>query len=223
MLRPIWPALPRRRMGERISEFGQPPRKWAAFPLSDVFLGSRWAKELAKAASAHKISGMVRRGLSNPAAGEVARRFRAGPYEVRGAVGGEVDVYSASWRTCIGRKGPAKGASRTGRDGTITQPKACLVLNPEDLLGTRWGSANSVLQNAEHRRLTSKLRLAATAEDPVAPDLCRRELAIAPPNSQNAFEIADVMAGGLAASTRAGRAPPEASRAVRSGQGEGAE
>ena len=48
----------------------------------------------------------------------------------------------------------------------------------------------------------------------MAPDMGRRELALARLNPRSAFEIADMVAGGPAASTLMGRAPKEATREV---------
>ena len=50
-----------------------------------------------------------------------------------------------------------------------------LIYNPNDLAGTRWDFVEEALKNAEHRQLALKLRLAATAEDPAAGDMRRKE------------------------------------------------
>ena len=63
-----------------------------------------------KSGSAHKMSEMVRRGLSNPATNQLARGPWAGRHEVRSAVGGEVDVnfgqpsdvYRSKWASLKG-------------------------------------------------------------------------------------------------------------------------
>ena len=75
-------------------------------------LGIRWRKHLSKAVSAHVMSGLVGRGLANPATNQMARVLRAGLREAWYAVGGQVDADSSSWRTFIEDKGPIDEASR---------------------------------------------------------------------------------------------------------------
>ena len=138
---------------------------------------------------------MVRGGRATPDANQLAGMLRAGLRAVWGAEGGEVDVDSAS---C----GLAKEPPSNGRSETVTRLEDLSIVNAEDLRETRWEFMNSALRGAEHRRAGIKLRPAATAEDPMASDLRRREQPIAQRNPQSACEIADVIAGGPSASER---------------------
>ena len=72
----------------------------------------------------------------------------------------------------------------------------------------------SAIRDEEHRQLALKLRLAATAKEPMGSDMRRRELAIAQPNSQSACEIAEMIAGGWVGPAQMGRASEEATRDV---------
>ena len=44
-------------------------------------LGIRWTKDLLETVSAHVMSGLVRRGLANPATKDLARKLREGVHE----------------------------------------------------------------------------------------------------------------------------------------------
>ena len=94
-----------------------------------------------------------------------------------------------------------------------------MIFNPEDLYGTKLDFMNGVLQNAERRGLPPDLLLPAAAKGPMAPDMRRRELDVVQLNPQSALLIADVIAGGAAATPMMGRASLEASRALRFDQG----
>ena len=73
---------------------------------------------------------------------------------------------------------------------------------------------SSVLQDADRRQLALKLWLTATAKEPMASDMRRRELAIAQLRPRSAFEMADVIAGGWVDATQAGKASRQAARDV---------
>ena len=95
-------------------------------------LGIRWRKHLSKAASAHVMSGLVGRGLANPATNQMARALRTGLHEVWRAAGGQVDADSSSWWTFVEEKGRIDETSRQGRDETITRLQEWLVSNLMD-------------------------------------------------------------------------------------------
>ena len=63
-----------------------------------------------------------------------------------------------------------------------------------------------------HKQLTPKLRLAATAQEPAASDMRRRELAITQLNLRNAFGIADAISGVSMEDSQPGDASKKASR-----------
>ena len=58
---------------------------------SDCILGASWTKILIRRASAHEMSGVMRRGLHDPAPTQLAKQVRRAPCEVRNAVGGELN------------------------------------------------------------------------------------------------------------------------------------
>ena len=122
-------------------------------------LGIRWTKHLIKAASAHVMSGLVRRGLANPATNQMARGLRPALHEAWYAVGGQVDADSSSWRTVVVGKGLIDEVFRHGWGGTVSHLQDLLILNRPDMSASRWGFMGIVLQNGEHRQLTSKLCL----------------------------------------------------------------
>ena len=62
----------------------------------EQLLGARWSKPLMKMVSPHVLSGLVRRGLSNPATNQMATVLRNGLYQIWTPVGGDVDVDSGS-------------------------------------------------------------------------------------------------------------------------------
>ena len=68
--------------------------------------------------------------------------------------------------------------------------------------------------NAEHCQLASTLSLSATAREPKACDVRRRELALAQLDPESACEIADVIAAGSVHASLMGAASTEASRGV---------
>ena len=86
-------------------------QKELAFSL---VLGIRWTKDLMKTVSAHVINGLVRRELANPATKELARKLRAGVYEIWGAIGEQLDADSSSWWTFLEERGILDTASRQG-------------------------------------------------------------------------------------------------------------
>ena len=69
----------------------------------------------------------------------------------------------------------------------MTQLLDSRVPSPKDLYETRAGSMADVLRNAVHHQLTWKLWLAAMAEEQMASDMRRRELAIVRLNPKSAF------------------------------------
>ena len=80
-------------------------------------LGIRWTEELIEAASPHRVSGLIRRGLSNPAADQLAGQLRSGLFEIwSAAVEEELDTDSASWLSFIKLEGLTREASIPGRD-----------------------------------------------------------------------------------------------------------
>ena len=97
---------------------------------------------------------------------------------------------------------------------TITRLQDWLVFKPSDLSEAKWGSMDNVLRNEGRRRLSLKLWLAATAKEPLASDMRRRELAITQLNPQRAFEIADMIAGAPVDDAQMGEASKEAARDV---------
>ena len=66
----------------------------------EQLLGIRWSKPLIKEVSPHMLSGLVRRGLYNPATTQMARILRNGLSEIWRSIGGEVDADSGS---CVKR------------------------------------------------------------------------------------------------------------------------
>ena len=148
-------------------------QKELAFSL---VLGIRWTKDLMKTVSVHVINGLVRRGLANPATKELARKLRAGVYEIWGAIGEQLDAESSSWWTFLEERGILDTASRQGWEKVITRLQDWLIFNPKDLSETKWGFMDEVLQNDEHKQLTLKLWLAATAKSTAACDMQRRDI-----------------------------------------------
>ena len=61
---------------------------------------------------------------------------------------------------------------------------------------------NNVLADATLGQLLLKLWIAATAEEPAAAPNRRRKVALAQMNPRNAFELADMVAGGSADASR---------------------
>ena len=86
------------------------------------------------------------------------------------------------------------------------------LLDPPDL--EEVSNVNGVIDYAERRQLTWKVWPAATAEDPLASDMCRRDLAIAQLKPQSAFEIADLIAVGSMGAAKLGKAPQGESREI---------
>ena len=106
----------------------------------EQLLGIRWSKPLIKAVSPHVLSGLVRRGLYNPATTQMATTLRSGLSEIWKSIGGEVDADSGSWWSFIGKYGLKNEASRQEWDETVTQMQGWLINNPNDLARTRWTS-----------------------------------------------------------------------------------
>ena len=79
----------------------------------------------------------------------------------------------------------------------MPRPKGRAIITSGHLFGAGCDFADSVRQNADHREVTLKLWLAAAEKEPIAPDMGKRELATALLNPRRAFEIADVIAGGV--------------------------
>ena len=89
----------------------------------EQLLGIRWSKPLIKEVSPHMLSGLVRRGLYNPATTQMATILRNGLSEIWRSIGGEVDADSGSWWSFIEKHGLTNGlfTIRTtwlGPDGT---------------------------------------------------------------------------------------------------------
>ena len=141
----------------------------------EQLLGIRWSKPLIKEVSPHMLSGLVRRGLYNPAATQMATILRNGLSEIWRSIGGEVDADSGSWWSFIEKRGLTNEASRQGWDETVTQMQDWLIYNPSDLAGTRWDFMEEALKTAERRQLALKLWLTATAKDPATTDMRRKE------------------------------------------------
>ena len=178
----------------------------------EQLLGIRWSKPLIKEVSPHMLSGLVRRGLYNPATTQMATTLRNGLSEIWRSIGGEVDADSGSWWSFIEKHGLTNEASRQGWDETITQMQDWLIYNPSDLAGTRWDFMEEALKNAEHRQLALKLWLTATAKDPAATDMRRKELLLSLGNPKSAFEVADLVAGGSVNESCLGKAHLDAAR-----------
>ena len=73
---------------------------------------------------------------------------------------------------------------------------------------------SNALSDAHQRQLALKLWMAATADAPTAPDKRRRGAALAQMSPRNAFELADMVAGGSVDATQMVKAPKEAAREV---------
>ena len=82
------------------------------------------------------------------------------------------------------------------------------------------GFYGDVLRNAERRQLTLKMRTPATATEPMASDMKRRELALAELNPRSAFEIPNMIAGSSVGNSQTGRASKGAAQSVRPRRGE---
>ena len=67
----------------------------------EQLLGIRWSKPLIKEVSPHMLSGLVRRGLYNPATTQMATTLRNGLSEIWRSIRGEVDADSGSWWSFI--------------------------------------------------------------------------------------------------------------------------
>ena len=186
-------------------------QKELAFSL---VLGIRWTKDLMKTVSAHVINGLVRRGLANPATKELARKLRAGVFEIWGAIGEQLDAESSSWWTFLEERGILDTASRQGWEKVITRLQDWLIFNPKDLSETKWGFMDEVLQNDEHKQLTLRLWLAATAKMTAASDMQRRDISMAEINPNSAFELVDRITGTSVNETMMGRASRNAARAA---------
>ena len=117
-----------------------------------------------------------------------------------------MDADSGSWWSFSEKHGLENEASRQGWDETISQMQDWLIYNPNDLAGTRWDFLEEVLKNAEHRQLAWKLWLAATAEDPAAGDMRRKELLLSLENPKSAFEVAELVADSSVNETSLGKA-----------------
>ena len=68
-------------------------------------LGPTWAKRLLIVASADTMSGLVRRGLANSAANQMASKLRTGLDGAWRAAGSQVDAESSGWRPFVAEKG----------------------------------------------------------------------------------------------------------------------
>ena len=76
---------------------------------------------------------------------------------------------------------------------------------------------DKALTEAQRRQLALELRIAATAGEPTASDTRGRGLVLAQMNARNAFELADVIAGGGGVhgwGKHMGKAPTDAAREV---------
>ena len=186
-------------------------QKELAFSL---VLGIRWTKDLMKTVSVHVINGLVRRGLANPVTKELARKLRAGAFEIWGAIGEQLDAESSSWWTFLEERGILDTASRQGWEKVITRLQEWLIFNPKDLSETKWGFMDEVLQNDEHKQLTLRLWLAATAKMTAASDMQRRDISMAEINPNSAFELADRITGTSVNETMMGQASRNAARAA---------
>ena len=89
-----------------------------------------------------------------------------------------------------------------------------MISNPKDLSETKWGFMNDVLQNDEHKQLTLKLWLAATAKLAAASDMQRRDISMAEINANSAFGLADRITGASVDETTMGRASGNAASAA---------
>ena len=176
--------------------------------------GIRWSNPLVKAVSSHGLCGLTKRGLANPATSQMATKFRSGLFEVWNSVGGEVDVFPTSWSPFIEEKGRSKEATRQGWGQTITKLKDWLIRNPNDLAEAKWGLMNTALSDAQRRQLALKLWKAATAKEPMASDVQRRELVLTEMNPRSAFELADTAVEGPIDANQPGKAHKEAAREV---------
>ena len=117
-------------------------------------VGARRAEDLTKTVSAHVMSGLVGRGLANPTTDEMARKLREGLHETWNALGRQADADASSWRTFLEERGIMDEASRQGWAAVVSRRQHWLVFNPKDLSATRWGVANDVLQEDDHKQLT---------------------------------------------------------------------
>ena len=177
-------------------------------------MGIRWARQLTKAVSTHAMSGLVRRGLDNPATNPMARRLWAGLRDAWYKMGEQADADSSSWRTFVQKERLIKEAPSQGWRGAITRLKEWSISNAADLSEIISGFMDEVLQNEENRQLPLKLRLAATAKSSLASDMKRRVVATVEINPRDALEIPDVRAGGSVDETRMGRASRDAACAA---------
>ena len=177
-------------------------------------LGIRWTKDMIRSVSTHAMCGLVRRGLANPATRVFAQQLREGVHEAWGAIGDQLDADSSKWWTFLEEKGIMNTASRQGWEAVIVRLRSWLICNPKDLTETRWGFMDDVLQNDEHKQLTLKLWLAATAKQTAASDMQRRDISLAEINTTSAFELADKIAGASVDETTMGRAAREAASAA---------
>ena len=177
-------------------------------------MGTRWAKDLMKTVSAHVMSALVRRGLANPTTNELARKLREGLHDAWSALEGQVDADSSSWRTFLEERGIMDEASRQGWEEVVTRLRDWLISNPKDLSETKWGFTDDVLQDGEHKQLTLKLWLAATAKATAASDMRRRGISMAEINPNSAFELADRTTGTSVDETVMGRASRNAASAA---------
>ena len=83
-----------------------------------MHLGITWTKRMVKAVPAHKLSGLIRRGVSNPATAQLAQQLRTGLFGTRSVTGGQLDADSLT-------EGPDEGGPKA-RLGCDAYPAAGL-------------------------------------------------------------------------------------------------
>ena len=89
-----------------------------------------------------------------------------------------------------------------------------LIFNPADLSDTGRGCVTDGPKEADRRQVALKFWPPATAEDPTASDMRRRELAAARLNPQSAVDTGDTVAGSSGGSTMMGGTSQDALWAV---------
>ena len=152
---------------------------------SKCSLGISWTKDIARQASARKMSAMIRRGFSNPVASEFTKQLRLHLRDVWRSFAGETAHQSTAWQASIDANGLAQEATTQGREDSLTQTQ-----------GRNWEVPRDGLKDARQRQLLLRLRFSVTAKNVRHLDSRRGETSLAESNTQNASQLVDMLARG---------------------------
>ena len=120
---------------------------------SKCLQGNGRIQDTAGCAPARKISAIKRRGLSDSAAAEFAKRPRIRFYKVRRCAPGEATEQSAECRAIVAARGLAYGAAGQRRADSLAQTQFSLIPAPADLKGANGEFLRGALRDARQPKM----------------------------------------------------------------------